>query len=63
MRDWINNQYQNLFLYVPFLMAGGCALYFASEHEPYFISTALFMLLCGGLMFIKRFQTARSLTE
>lgn len=54
MRDWINNQYQNLFLYVPFLMAGGGALYFTSEYEPSFTGTFLFMLLCGGLIFIKR---------
>ena len=54
MRDWIDNQYQNLFLYVPFLMAGGCALYFTSEHEPSVFGAFLFMLLCGGLMFIKR---------
>ena len=54
MRDWIHNQFQNLFLYVPFLMAGGGALYFTSEHEPSFIGVFLFLFLCGGLIFIKR---------
>lgn len=53
MRDWISNQYQNLFLYVPFLMAGGGAVYFTSEHEPSFIGAFLFLFLCCGLIFIK----------
>ncbi len=53
MRDWLKNQYQNLFLYVPFLMAGGAALYFTCEQEPPMICAFVFMLLCGGAIFIK----------
>ena len=41
MREWIDNQWQNLFLYVPFLMACGAALYFSLNHEPDFICTEI----------------------
>ncbi len=34
MRKWFNNQIQNVFLYVPFLIAMGAALYFTMGHEP-----------------------------
>lgn len=54
MRDWLDNQYQNLFLYVPFLLAGGAALYFTSNHEPTPLLRATFMFICGGAVFIKR---------
>ena len=46
MRSWVDNQYHNLFLYVPFLLAGGAATYFALPFEPNL------MLACGimGIM-------------
>ncbi|MBR5153616.1 MAG: ComEC/Rec2 family competence protein [Alphaproteobacteria bacterium] len=43
MRDWLDNQYQNLFLYVPFLLAGGVAAYFAINTEPNFILMTIIM--------------------
>lgn len=48
MRDWLDNQYQNLFLYVPFLLAGGGALYFACNIEPNFIT--VFVGFCVALV-------------
>ena len=54
MRDWLDNQYQNLFLYVPFLMAFGAALYFTHETEPLLIPTIVITAVLGVLSFIKR---------
>ena len=34
MKEFLLNQYKNLFLWVPFLMAGGAGLYFSLETEP-----------------------------
>ncbi len=54
MRDWIENQYQNLFLFVPFLLAGGAAIYFTGVFEPNLIFAPI--VLCGLIvaLFIKR---------
>ena len=54
MRDWLDNQYQNLFLYVPFLMAGGAALYFSLPYEPDLIFAPILLLLLGTAIFIRR---------
>ncbi len=54
MRDWLQYQYQNLFLYVPFLLAGGAALYFSMPYEPnLFMVHVLLTLICVG-MFLRR---------
>ena len=50
MREWIDNQWQNLFLYVPFLMAGGAALYFSLNSEPNFIYTEIITVILGLLV-------------
>ncbi len=35
MRDFLKNQFQNVFLWAPFLMAFGAALYFGLDFEPW----------------------------
>ena len=54
MRDWFDNQYQNLFLYVPFLLAFGAALYFVLPYEPNVIFACFGLLMSGGAIFIRR---------
>lgn len=51
MKKWLEIQYTNLFLYVPFLMAAGGALYFSLSFEPnlfapFIISVLLFIIAC-----------------
>ena len=53
MRDWLENQYQNLFLYVPFLLAFGAALYFTITNEPDIILTACVFIISVGISLIK----------
>lgn len=45
MREWIENQWQNKFLYTPFLMAGGAALYFTLCTEPDIITTIILTII------------------
>jgi competence protein ComEC len=54
MRDWFDNQYQNLFLYVPFLLAFGAALYFIIPYEPNLIFAPVILCLTGVTIFIRR---------
>ena len=53
MRDWFDNQYQNLFLYVPFLLAFGAALYFTMPYEPRLIFAPVILCLTGMAIFIQ----------
>ena len=51
MKKWLEIQSDNLFLYVPFLMAAGAALYFSLSFEPnlfapFIISGLLFIIAC-----------------
>lgn len=46
MRDFLAKQFNNKFLWVPFLLAFGAALYFAMPTEPHIKSTSLAMLAC-----------------
>ena len=51
MKKWLDFQSENLFLYVPFLMAAGAALYFSLSFEPnlfapFIISGLLFIIAC-----------------
>ena len=51
MLEFWKNQKDNLFLYVPFIMAAGGALYFSGATEPYIpfayiISVVLFAIMC-----------------
>ncbi len=54
MRDWFENQYQNIFLYVPFLLAGGGALYFSIANEPSLILAPFVFTAMIASLFIKR---------
>ena len=47
MKEFIQNQYRNLFLWVPFLMALGGGLYFSLDTEPNFhLPILITVLLC-----------------
>ena len=54
MRDWLEFQYKNLFLCVPFLLAFGGALYFTNGAEPNLIFAIIVLSLCAPVIFIKR---------
>lgn len=54
MRDWLDNQYQNLFLYVPFLLAFGAALYFTMPFEPHLIFAYVILLVAVVAIFVHR---------
>jgi len=54
MRKWLNNQRENLFLYVPFLIAAGAGVYFTIDKEPNFIGCIIFFLIAIILIFFKR---------
>ncbi|MBO7643174.1 MAG: ComEC/Rec2 family competence protein [Alphaproteobacteria bacterium] len=76
MREVLENQRENLFLYVPFIMAAGGALYFLGEIEPvipftWLISAVLFVMMCvwrlpiiirAGLIFMFGFCYAATYT-
>lgn len=54
MREWIDNQWQNLFLYVPFLMAFGAAAYFAMTDEPCLFFAPVITAILFICIFIKK---------
>ncbi len=54
MRKFVENQAQNLFLYAPFLMAFGAALYFTLRYEPSLILTYPITVALAVLMFVRR---------
>ncbi len=56
MREWIDNQWKNLFLYVPFLMAFGSATYFSMTNEPNLILAPIITLVLLISIFIKQIQ-------
>ena len=50
MKKWLDFQQENLFMYLPFIMAAGAALYFSLAYEPvlpypYIITPVLFICL------------------
>ena len=51
MKEILNLQYKNLFLWVPFVMAFGAALYFSIETEPNFSFPIIIVLLLGGIIY------------
>lgn len=51
MKEILNNQYKNLFLWTPFVMAFGAALYFSIEQEPNFHFPILITLLLCGIIY------------
>ena len=54
MREWLENQYQNKFLYTPFLLAGGAALYFTANQEPDLITTVLLTATMFAILLIPK---------
>ncbi len=54
MKEWFDNQYQNLFLYVPLLLAGGAVLYFTASAEPDFTYAVIFAILSGAILFCRK---------
>lgn len=54
MRDWLDNQWQNLFLYAPFLMAFGSAVYFSMTTEPDLLFAPIITALLFLGVFIKK---------
>lgn len=61
MQPFIENQSQNLFLWTPFLVAMGCALYFSWDSEPSkFVIGALCAVFIMGL-FLRRHIVARAI--
>jgi len=51
MKEFIENQYKNLFLWSPFVAAFGAALYFSLDTEPVFIFPLLIAILSGAIIF------------
>lgn len=54
MQDWIENQYINLFLYVPFLMAAGAGIYFSLPFEPGVICPGLVAVIFAIISLVKK---------
>ena len=54
MKEFINNQYKNLFLWVPFVMAFGAALYFSCSTEPNFHFPILITILLCAIIWKKK---------
>lgn len=51
MKEFLNNQYKNLFLWSPFLMALGGGLYFSLDNEPNFHVPVLITILLCAIIF------------
>lgn len=51
MKEFLNNQYKNLFLWAPFVMAFGAALYFSLGCEPNFYFPILITALIGAIIY------------
>ena len=54
MKEWIENQWQNMFLYAPFLMAFGAAVYFSMIGEPNLLFTPIITTILLACVFIKK---------
>ena len=54
MRKWFNNQYDNLFLYVPFLVALGAGTYFVIDQEPNILFSIICIIVTGIAFAVKR---------
>ena len=51
MKEFLNIQYKNLFLWSPFVMAFGAALYFSCGTEPNFHFPILITILLGAIIY------------
>ena len=54
MKDWLENQWQNRFLYAPFLMAFGAAVHFSMIDEPNLLFTPIITIILLACVFIKK---------
>lgn len=54
MREFLENQFQNMFLWVPFIMLFGAALYFTLPFEPSLICPAILAIVFMAIAFIRR---------
>ena len=57
MKKWLMHQYQNKFLYTPFLLAGGAGIYFTMPYEPNIPYLYITTFVLGATMFIPRIPT------
>lgn len=51
MKKFLDNQYKNLFLWSPFVVAFGAALYFSLDTEPKFLFPFLITILSGAVIY------------
>lgn len=51
MKEFLNNQYKNAFLWTPIIVAFGAALYFSMDTEPIFQFPILITLLLCGIIY------------
>ena len=61
MKEFLENQYKNLFLYSPFVIAFGAGLYFSIGTEPNFHFPILITLLLSAIIFINKNLVIRTL--
>lgn len=54
MKEILDNQYKNIFLWTPFVMAFGAAVYFSCGTEPAFAFPFIITLLLGAIVFINK---------
>lgn len=54
MKDFLENQFPNLFLWTPFLMAFGAALYFALSFEPRIMFPMPIALLIMAILLVRK---------
>jgi competence protein ComEC len=54
VKHFLENQFQNLFLWSPFVMAIGAGLYFSMAREPNIAFPILISLLCGAILIFRR---------
>lgn len=54
MKEFIDNQYKNIFLWMPFVMAFGAALYFSIGVEPNFNFPILITILLAAIIYKKK---------
>ncbi len=54
MREFINNQLKNVFLWVPFLLAAGGAVFFTLPWDINIFVLIGVLILCSGLFYIER---------
>lgn len=61
MKEFLENQYKNLFLWVPFILAFGAAFYFSLGSEPDFRFPILITFLIGAIIYKYKNVFVRSL--